>query len=303
MLYSRSRENGMGFFCHTPGDWIPQTRDSINRLNHPRPDRFHIPNLPPNLPIVRHREEFQHISTMLPPTTQSTVETTSSAPALEDFSTEVPNHCRKRPRRRSLLRLQPWRLKVSKPVLRDSPWTGTRGPSITNWFEGHPPEVQQIARKFIEIFQEAKIPKDCLQNAAAQYGIPVGEVGKLQPKSLQQVICVAAALVGWLGPAWLGSGLQFPTAIGFEKIISPQGKQYKRSCPAEKRESKGEDSAQEVEAGSQGSFGCGAERRNEVDFAISFQLRSSYFCIVIYLLKFVLVNPHDVYYIFIWQWT
>lgn len=77
-----------------------------------------------------------------------------------------------------------------KPIFCERALPGTSAPSINKWMEGHSTGAQQTAKTFLESFHEAKIPKNCFQNAAAYYGVPVGDVSKLHPQSVQQVICV-----------------------------------------------------------------------------------------------------------------
>ena len=82
----------------------------------------------------------------------------------------------------------------SQPSMRDNQPSGSSAGEIKKWMETFDVETQQSAKKILQILGEQKYSKEKLQNAAAQYGLNVKESLKMTPKSLQQVISVAAAM-------------------------------------------------------------------------------------------------------------
>lgn len=82
----------------------------------------------------------------------------------------------------------------SAPSMRDNQPSGSSAGEIKKWMESFDVETQQTAKKILQMLGEQKYSKEKLQNAAAQYGLNVKESLKMTPKSLQQVIAVAAAL-------------------------------------------------------------------------------------------------------------
>ena len=85
-------------------------------------------------------------------------------------------------------------LNPSTPVMRDNQPSGSTPGDIKKWMESFDIETQQSAKKILQMLSEHKFNKEKLQNAAAQYGLNVQQSLKMTPKSLQQVISIAAAM-------------------------------------------------------------------------------------------------------------
>ena len=85
-------------------------------------------------------------------------------------------------------------LNPSTPVMRDNQPSGSTPGDIKKWMESFDIETQQSAKKILQMLSEQKFNKEKLQNAAAQYGLNVQQSLKMTPKSLQQVISIAAAM-------------------------------------------------------------------------------------------------------------
>ena len=87
-------------------------------------------------------------------------------------------------------------LNPSTPVMRDNQPSGSTAGDIKKWMESFDVETQQSAKKILQMLSEQKFSKEKLQNAAAaaQYGLNVQQSLKMTPKSLQQVIAIAAAM-------------------------------------------------------------------------------------------------------------
>ena len=85
-------------------------------------------------------------------------------------------------------------LNPSTPVMRDNQPSGSTPGDIKKWMESFDVETQQSAKKILQMLSEQKFNKEKLQNAAAQYGLNVQQSLKMTPKSLQQVISIAAAM-------------------------------------------------------------------------------------------------------------
>ena len=85
-------------------------------------------------------------------------------------------------------------LNPSTPVMRDNQPSGSTPGDIKKWMESFDVETQQSAKKILQMLGEQKYSKEKLQNAAAQYGLNVQQSLKMTPKSLQQVISIAAAM-------------------------------------------------------------------------------------------------------------
>ena len=85
-------------------------------------------------------------------------------------------------------------LEPKAPSLRSYPLTGTSVPSIKKWMDSFPVETQQMAKKILELLKEKRYSKERLQTAVTQYGIPIGDVMKLTPNSLQSVVSIGAAM-------------------------------------------------------------------------------------------------------------
>ena len=85
-------------------------------------------------------------------------------------------------------------LEPKAPSLRPYPLTGTSVPSIKKWMDSFPVETQQMAKKILELLKEKRYSKERLQTAVTQYGIPIGDVMKLTPNSLQSVVSIGAAM-------------------------------------------------------------------------------------------------------------
>ena len=85
-------------------------------------------------------------------------------------------------------------LNPSTPVMRDNQPSGSSPGDIKKWMENFDIETQQAAKKILQMLSEHKFQKEKLQNAAAQYGLNVQQSLKMTPKSLQQVISIAAAM-------------------------------------------------------------------------------------------------------------
>ncbi len=85
-------------------------------------------------------------------------------------------------------------LNPSTPVMRDNQPSGSTPGDIKKWMESFDVETQQSAKKILQMLGEQKFTKEKLQNAAAQYGLNVQQSLKMAPKSLQQVISIAAAM-------------------------------------------------------------------------------------------------------------
>ena len=85
-------------------------------------------------------------------------------------------------------------LNPSTPVMRDNQPSGSTPGDIKKRMESFDVETQQSAKKILQMLGEQKYTKEKLQNAAAQYGLNVQQSLKMAPKSLQQVISIAAAM-------------------------------------------------------------------------------------------------------------